>query len=118
MVCNIPGEVNLRYLALAQHTRGLRSDGRRVDKYMIDIVDSEANARNREAEGSQDNVQWILEGGVCTTITEVDSNTVDVVYDHWAGCLSEAHGRKLYVEWIRFPVGLEQAVSPAGLLEV
>ncbi|KAE9009189.1 hypothetical protein PR001_g14979 [Phytophthora rubi] len=97
MVCNIPGEVNLRYLALAQHTRGLRSDGRRMDKYMLDIVDTKANARNREAEGSQDNVQWILEGGVCTTITEADSNTVDVVYDHWAGCLSEVHGRKLSV---------------------
>ncbi|KAJ8533246.1 hypothetical protein ON010_g14008 [Phytophthora cinnamomi] len=117
MVCNIPGDVNLRYIALAQHTRAFRSDGKREDKYMITIVDSEANARNREAEGPQDNVRWILEGGVCTTITEVDRNTVDVAYDHWAGCLSEIHGCELYVDWIRFPVGLEQAVSPTGLLE-
>ncbi|KAG6612464.1 Phospholipase D [Phytophthora cinnamomi] len=56
MVCNIPGEVNLRYFALAQHTRALRPDGKRMDLYVMTIADSEANARNREAEGSQYNV--------------------------------------------------------------
>ncbi|KAG7382061.1 hypothetical protein PHYPSEUDO_005327 [Phytophthora pseudosyringae] len=51
MVGNIPGEVNQRYLVLARHTREKRSDGKRVDKYMLTIADSEANQRNREAEG-------------------------------------------------------------------
>ncbi|KAJ8578457.1 hypothetical protein ON010_g753 [Phytophthora cinnamomi] len=117
MVCNIPGEVNLRYFALAQHTRALRPDGKRVDLYVMTIADSEANARNREAEGSQYNVEWVLTGGTCISVAEVDRGTVDIVYDQWAGCLSEAHGRELYIDWIRFPVGLEQVVSTTKLLE-
>ncbi|KUF84201.1 hypothetical protein AM587_10000871 [Phytophthora nicotianae] len=116
MVCNIPGEVDLRYIALAQHTRDFRADGKRVDKYTITIADSEANSRNREAAGKQQDVQWVLEGGTCITITEVDRGIIDVVFDQWAGCLSEMHGRQLYIDWIRFPVGLEQYISPTRLL--
>ncbi|POM64526.1 Hypothetical protein PHPALM_19924 [Phytophthora palmivora] len=116
MVCNIPGEVNLRYISLAQHTRNLGADGKRVDKYMITIADSEANFRNREAEGAQSNVQWIFEGGICVTIIEVDRSSIDVVFDQWADCLSEMHGREQYIDWIKFPVGLEQIVSPTNCL--
>ncbi|EGZ18771.1 hypothetical protein PHYSODRAFT_315347 [Phytophthora sojae] len=116
MVCNLPGEVNLRYLVLAWHTRQRRSDGKRDDKYILTIGDSQANARNRDVEGPQKDVQWVLEGGICTTITEVDESTIDVVCEQWAGCLSEQHGRELYIDWIRFPVCLEQNVSPARLL--
>lgn len=111
-----PGEVNLRYLVLAWHTRQRRSDGKRDDKYILTIGDSQANARNRDVEGPQKDVQWVLEGGICTTITEVDESTIDVVCEQWAGCLSEQHGRELYIDWIRFPVCLEQNVSPARLL--
>ncbi|KAG3044447.1 hypothetical protein PC122_g24844, partial [Phytophthora cactorum] len=101
MVGNIPGEVHLRYLVLARHTREKRSDGKRVDKYILTIGDSEANLRNRQAEGEQENVRWVLEGGTYMTITEVDESTVDVVFDQWAECLSEVHGRELYIDWIR-----------------
>lgn len=94
---NIPGEVNLRYIALARHSREKIAEGKRVDKYIITIADSEANARNREAEGGREDVQWILEGGTYITITEVDHESIDVVFDQWAGCLSEMHGRELYI---------------------
>ncbi|EGZ18874.1 hypothetical protein PHYSODRAFT_315376 [Phytophthora sojae] len=116
IVCNIPGEVNLRYLALAQHSRERRSDGKRVDKYIMTIADSTANTRNRA--GARQDVQWILEGGATTVLTEVDESTVDVAYNQWGTCLSEAHGRELYIEWVRFVEKLEQIVSPARLLKL
>ncbi|OWY98727.1 hypothetical protein PHMEG_00030439 [Phytophthora megakarya] len=116
LTCNVPGEVNLRYIVLARHTRETRADGKRADKYIMTIADSEANLRIREAEGPQENVQWVREGGTYMTITEVDETTIDVVFDQWASCLSEVHGRELYIDWIRFPVGMEQVVSPARLL--
>ncbi|ETP11942.1 hypothetical protein F441_12601 [Phytophthora nicotianae CJ01A1] len=50
------------------------------------------------------------------TITEVNENTIDVVFDQWSECLNEMHGRELYIDWIRFPVRIEQYVSPARLL--
>ncbi|KAJ8578456.1 hypothetical protein ON010_g751 [Phytophthora cinnamomi] len=88
----------------------------REDKYILTIGDSQANARNRDVEGPRDDVQWVLEGGVCITITEMDESTIDVVFDQWAGCLSEKHGRRLYIDWIKFPVDLEQYIVPARLL--
>ncbi|KAH7485265.1 uncharacterized protein KRP23_4319 [Phytophthora ramorum] len=118
MVTNIPGEVNLRYIALARHTRGRSPEGRRVDKYVITIGDSAMNTLNREAEGAQEDVEWILEGGTYITITEVDDETIDVEFDQWAGCLSKMHGRELYIDWVRFPFGLEQCVSSVRLLKV
>ncbi|ETO75210.1 hypothetical protein F444_09172 [Phytophthora nicotianae P1976] len=116
MVGNIPGEVHLRYIVLARHTREQRPDGKRVDKYIMAIADSEVNFRNRQAEGEQENVKWVLEGGLYMTITEVNENTIDVVFDQWSECLNEMHGRELYIDWIRFPVRIEQYVSPARLL--
>ncbi|KAE9167003.1 hypothetical protein PF004_g28967 [Phytophthora fragariae] len=115
MVCNIPGQAtNLRYVALSLLSREVGSDGKRVDKYTMTVAYSDAS--NRASENPQERVQWIMEGGVYVTITEVDGSTIDVVYDQWAGCLSEMHGRELYIDWIRFPVRLEQSVSPARLL--
>ncbi|GMF65394.1 unnamed protein product [Phytophthora lilii] len=81
------------------------------------IADSAANARNREAEGPQSDVQWILEGGMYMTAVEVDDTAIDVVFDQWAECLSEKYGCELYIDWIRFPVATEQHVSPARLLK-
>ncbi|KAI9980695.1 hypothetical protein PInf_010014 [Phytophthora infestans] len=63
MVGNIPGDVHLRYLVAARHSRERRSDGKRVDKYIMTIADSAANLRNRQAEGEQKDVQWVLQGG-------------------------------------------------------
>eukprot|EP00644_Phytophthora_capsici_P009021 jgi/Phyca11/14184/fgenesh1_pg.PHYCAscaffold_6_\ len=108
---NIPGPVNLRYIALARSVRGTNAEGQRVDKYILTIGDSKSNANNRDVEDFQD-VQWVLEGGTYMTITEVDAETINIVFDNWAECLNEAHGRELYVDWVRFPFGLEQHVSP------
>jgi hypothetical protein len=116
LACNIPGDVNLRYIALAQYARGKSADGKRQDKYIATIADSEANARNRAAEGPMENVQWVLEGGTYMTVTEIDEATIDVVFDHWAGCLSEGHGRELYIDWIKCPMRLEQCMSSSARL--
>ncbi|GMF65388.1 unnamed protein product [Phytophthora lilii] len=116
MVVNIPGEVNLRYVVLAQHTRERRLDGKRVDKYIMTIADSPSNSRNRVAEGPRADVHWVLTGGMCMSAVEVDAFSIDVVVDQWAEGLSERHGRELYVDWIRFPVRMEQFVSPVRLL--
>ncbi|ETK86429.1 hypothetical protein L915_08936 [Phytophthora nicotianae] len=43
---NIPGEVSLPYLAIAQNSRGVSPDGKRANKYEITLADSEANALN------------------------------------------------------------------------
>ncbi|KAK1943021.1 hypothetical protein P3T76_005658 [Phytophthora citrophthora] len=112
---NIPGPVNLRYIALARNVRERNSEGKRVDKYILTIGDSKASANNRDVENSQD-VQWVLEGGMYMTITEVDAETINIVFDNWVECLNESHGRELYVDWVRFPFGLEQHVSPVRLL--
>ncbi|GMF65389.1 unnamed protein product [Phytophthora lilii] len=60
LACNIPGDVNLRYFALTQHTREKKPDGKRVDKYTMTIGDSESNSLEREAEGRQEDVKWVL----------------------------------------------------------
>ncbi|KAJ8520139.1 hypothetical protein ON010_g17992 [Phytophthora cinnamomi] len=93
LVCNIPGNVNFRYIALAQHTSERIPDGKCVGKFSIILADSKENARTREVEGPREDVRWVLEGGTHVTITEVGDNVVDVVYDHWAGCASEFYGR-------------------------
>ncbi|GMF39818.1 unnamed protein product [Phytophthora fragariaefolia] len=110
--------MNMRYLVLAQHIRQKQSDGKRADKYSLIIGDSETNACNREVQGPRHDVQWVLEGGICITISEVDESTIDVEFDQWAGCLSESHGRELYIDWIKFPVRLEQCISPTRLLRI
>ncbi|KAE8998302.1 hypothetical protein PR003_g19157 [Phytophthora rubi] len=117
MVCNIPGQVtNLCYLALALHSRETRADGTRVDKYTMTVAYSDAS--NQASENPQERVQWIMEGGVYVTITEVDGSTIDVVYDQWAGCLSEMHGRELHIDWIRFSVRLEQSFARSASLSL
>ncbi|OWY95781.1 hypothetical protein PHMEG_00034132, partial [Phytophthora megakarya] len=115
--CNIPSNVHLRYIGLARHTRNILEDGVRMDKYTHLIADSQANAYNRQAEGEQYEVQWVLDGGASMTLTEVDDSTIDVVYDQWGTCLNKEYGQQLYVDWIRFVVHLEQLVSPARLLQ-
>ncbi|KAF4032607.1 hypothetical protein GN244_ATG15539 [Phytophthora infestans] len=70
MVGNIPGDVHLRYLVAARHSRERRSDGKRVDKYIMTIAESAASLRNRQAEGEQKNMRWVLQGGTYVTITE------------------------------------------------
>ncbi|KAG7397079.1 hypothetical protein PHYBOEH_001293 [Phytophthora boehmeriae] len=114
LVCNIPGDVHLRYIAMARYSREEQADGKRVDTYAIVLVDADPNTGR--SEDSQTEVQWIKKGGTFCTFTEVDETSTDVVYHHWAGCLNESLGRELYIDWIRFAVLMEQYVSPARLL--
>ncbi|KAG1711477.1 hypothetical protein DVH05_008729 [Phytophthora capsici] len=86
-------------------------------KHSIVVVDTQENARNRVAEGPQDNVQWVLEGGEVCTITEVDDKTIQVEHDQWSECISEAYGTELYVDWIRFAVRLGGFISPVKFLQ-
>eukprot|EP00644_Phytophthora_capsici_P013546 jgi/Phyca11/115716/e_gw1.29.331.1 len=117
MICNIPGEVHLRCIALAHFSTQVLPNGRRSMKHSIVVVDSEENARNRVAEGPQDKVQWVLEGGEVCTITEVDDKTIQVEHDQWSECISEAYGTELYVDWIRFAVRLGEFISPVKFLQ-
>ncbi|GMF18627.1 unnamed protein product [Phytophthora lilii] len=116
MVFNIPGEINIRYMVFMRHTQEIRADGKRMNKYIMAIADSKANAQNRDAEGLQNDVHWVLEGCMCATVAEVGPNTVDVSYDQWAGCSSELNERELYNDWIQFSIAMEQYVTPARLL--
>ncbi|KAI9994357.1 hypothetical protein PInf_010963 [Phytophthora infestans] len=115
VVWNIPGDVHLRYIAAVQNRVSVLPDGRQMAKHCIMIVDSEANAR--EAAGSQSDVKWVFQGGENCIWTEVDESTVDVVYDQWSECLSEAHGWELYVDWIRFVLCMEEHIAPTRLLQ-
>ncbi|KAG7397080.1 hypothetical protein PHYBOEH_001294 [Phytophthora boehmeriae] len=96
--------------------RSVLPDGRRVDTYTLLVEDSEANKRHREAEGPQQNVQWITEGKTYMTLTEIDDTTIDVVYDQSAEWLYELRGQVPYIDWIRYAVQVEQLVVPTGLL--
>ncbi|GMF65391.1 unnamed protein product [Phytophthora lilii] len=113
---NAPGDVNLRYITLADRSSGKLLNGKRIDKYVIALADSELNARNREAEGPDEHVKWVVDGGVHITLAEVDDRTIEVVYDQWAGCHGEEQGRELYIDWLTFAIRLEQHVSPSRLL--
>ncbi|KAL3670321.1 hypothetical protein V7S43_004632 [Phytophthora oleae] len=76
-VCNIPGNINLRAVT---HSRDKQADEKRVDTCFVTITDFKKNALIREAEGQQQNIEWILEGACIATFTEVDDTTIDVVY--------------------------------------
>ncbi|ETP31965.1 hypothetical protein F442_19232 [Phytophthora nicotianae P10297] len=116
LVCNIPGDVHIRYIAVAQNALSVFPDGRRIVRHCAMLVDSAENARCREAEGPQEDVLWVFDGGEVCTIKEADDNSIDVVYDHWSECLSEENGRELYVDWIRYAVRLEEYVAPVRML--
>ncbi|KAG7375570.1 hypothetical protein PHYPSEUDO_000607 [Phytophthora pseudosyringae] len=65
VVHDIPGpEKNLRYLFQVRRAEWKLLDGRRKLTASLVIVDSDANRRSRDVEGSQDKVEWATEGGI------------------------------------------------------
>ncbi|KAG7379654.1 hypothetical protein PHYBOEH_011815 [Phytophthora boehmeriae] len=115
-VHNIPGEVNLRYLFQLRRAEWKLLNGRRKLTFSMNIVDSDANRRSREAEGPQDNVEWFTEGGLHVSLMEVDDNFIDVVSDHWVSCRSALHAEHMMVQWAQVAIWWEQKTVPSSLL--
>eukprot|EP00644_Phytophthora_capsici_P008985 jgi/Phyca11/101745/e_gw1.6.500.1 len=117
LVHNAKGtDLNIRYVCLVQRHRCTEQEGKRAITYTMRIADSEENKRNRKVEEDASDVQWITEGGSQLTIVEQDSDTVDVVYDHWGGCESALHAQYLFVQWANYALRWEQMVLRSRLL--
>ncbi|OWZ00397.1 hypothetical protein PHMEG_00028414, partial [Phytophthora megakarya] len=103
MVCSIPGDNHLRFFQLARRQVMLdEASGNRAVQFSVVAADSKANTRNRAAEESASNIEWIHEGGHSIKFTEVDQGTVDIEYNHWAICESELHAQHLYIRWAHY----------------
>ncbi|OWZ05415.1 hypothetical protein PHMEG_00022501 [Phytophthora megakarya] len=116
-VHDIPGpEKSLRYLFQVRRSQWKLLDGRRKLTANLAIIDSDANRRSREADTSQDKIEWAKEGGIQVSVTEVDENSIDVVCDHWASCESKLHAEYLMIQWTQFAVWWEQLTVPSNLV--
>ncbi|KAG6945933.1 hypothetical protein JG687_00017006, partial [Phytophthora cactorum] len=82
---------------LPRRVIGTEANGRRSTLYQMIVADTESNELNRVAEQPQPDVEWILEGGVCMKLTQVDETTIDVSFDYWAPCESERHAQHYFV---------------------
>ncbi|RLN91252.1 hypothetical protein BBJ28_00002684 [Nothophytophthora sp. Chile5] len=119
LVRNIPERslgLHVRYLNLVSRQRTQDRDGKRSISYAMVIANSTANTRSREAEPPRRDVHWVSEGGAFMTLSQVDDTTLEVLYDHYAGCLSEQHAQLCLVEWGHIAVRWEQLVTPSRLL--
>ncbi|ETP27909.1 hypothetical protein F442_22808 [Phytophthora nicotianae P10297] len=72
IVDNIPGPINLRYLCVARKTQWELKGGKRKMCLSMVTVDSEDNQRRRAASPSTNEVEWLTEGGMVLTLTELD----------------------------------------------
>ncbi|KAF1784491.1 hypothetical protein GQ600_9380 [Phytophthora cactorum] len=117
MVCNIPGPIQYRFFFVLRRLSRKQSHGKRVDYYMMIIADTEANALSRAAEGPQNAVHWVREGGTFLTFTEVDDSAVDVSYDHWTSCEDERHGQMLFIQWAQYVCRWSERIVPSNLLQ-
>ncbi|EGZ18860.1 hypothetical protein PHYSODRAFT_301341 [Phytophthora sojae] len=115
VVTNIPGPVHPRYLHLDQHQSYIDEEGRHVVRFGAIAAGSDANARYHEVVKSLNNVEWVREGGVCITLTEIDEATVDVSFNRWAKCESELHAGKLSIHWAQFACQWAQAITSSKL---
>lgn len=106
---------NVRYLNLVSRRRTQHDDGRRSITYAMVVVTSDANRRSQEAEPHRD-VYWVNEGGAYMTLSQIDDTTLEVVYDHCSGCMSEQHAQFCLIEWGHIVVRWEQLVTPSRLL--
>ncbi|OWY95786.1 hypothetical protein PHMEG_00034125 [Phytophthora megakarya] len=103
MVCNIPGKIHKRFFQLTKRQVTVDEvSGKRSIYFVATAADSKSNTQCRDAEELHREVQWILEGGHSIMFTEVNPKTVDIVYDHWAVCESELHGRHLFIRWAHY----------------
>ncbi|KAG1713252.1 hypothetical protein DVH05_000972 [Phytophthora capsici] len=110
---HIPGsEVNLRYIYFVRRVQWQLRDGRRKFELSMSIVDSHYR---RDGEGQHENIEWVEEGGVTISLTEMDG-TVDVVCDRWASCQSKLQADYNMVQWAQYASWWEQTVAPDSLL--
>ncbi|KAF4032609.1 hypothetical protein GN244_ATG15541 [Phytophthora infestans] len=110
--------VHVRYLNLVSRRRIQLPDGRRSVNYAMAVVTSDANKRSREAEPEAERrrVHWVNEGGAYMTLTQIDRDTLEVVYDHCSGCMNEQHAQYCVVDWGHIVIRWEQLVTPSRTL--
>ncbi|GMF40255.1 unnamed protein product [Phytophthora fragariaefolia] len=108
--------VMIRYLNLVNRRRVQYPDGRRSIIHAMVVVTSAANQRNQEAEPERRDVHWVNEGGAYMTLSQVDRDTLEVVYDHCSGCMSESHAHYCLVDWGHVVIRWEQLVTPSMVL--
>ncbi|KAH7485274.1 uncharacterized protein KRP23_4328 [Phytophthora ramorum] len=111
LVQDIPGPLRYRYIYLARRLPRKSRFGERSITYAMVLVDSKADARNHASYQRQRGIEWVKEGGSYVKFTEINSNTVDVRYDHWASCHDELHAQHLFVRWSQFIIGWSQTMS-------
>ncbi|OWY95784.1 hypothetical protein PHMEG_00034128 [Phytophthora megakarya] len=112
---SIPGSTNLHYMFLARTTQWRLKSGKRRMGFSMMATDSQKNNRMRNTMGQND-VEWLTEGWAYFMITEVDANTIDVVYDHCVDCDNQIHADKFFILLAQFIYRWEQEVLPSKLL--
>ncbi|KAG7382062.1 hypothetical protein PHYPSEUDO_005328 [Phytophthora pseudosyringae] len=123
IVRNIPERslgVNVRYLNLVSRRRSQQPNGRRSIKYALVVVTSDTNKRSHDAEPEPEperrHVHWVHEGGAYMTLSQIDNDTLEVVYDHCSGCMNEQHAQFCLVDWGHIVIRWEQLVTPSRTL--
>lgn len=107
--------INIRYLNLVTRCEEVNAAGQRVINQYLLIPDSTSNRLAREADPRAD-VKWVVEGGAYMSLVQVDDETVDVVYDHFAFCLNQQQADYLMIDWGNIVIRWEQMVHPARML--
>jgi hypothetical protein len=116
VLCNVPGPVSFRFVYLLRRFTRTLADGRRSTTYVMVVADTEANALSRAAEGPEQHVEWVQEGGTFLSVTEAGHKTVDMSYDHWTSCQNDQHAQELFLHWAQFVSRWSQIFTPANLL--
>ncbi|OWZ15623.1 hypothetical protein PHMEG_00010698 [Phytophthora megakarya] len=105
-------------LIFTSTTKSARNYSRVRRKYAgVLIADSEANRHIRSAEGEEDNVEWVTEGGMNTTLTEVNETSIDVEFDRWGTFHTNEHAEYTMSQWAQYATWWEQSVAPARLIQ-
>lgn len=117
MVCNIPGEIHLRYLQLVRRVSQRLQTGKRSVTYAMTIANSRANSRARAAEEPQLDVVWAHGGANVLIVTEVDGKTVDLTFEFKANARDELHARHLFIYWAQFVCRWSERIVPSRLIE-
>ncbi|KAG1713253.1 hypothetical protein DVH05_000973 [Phytophthora capsici] len=106
-------EKTLRYICFIRRARWKLQDGRRNFEFSMAIVNS---PDIRDAEGLQENVEWVEEGGMNISMTEVDGTFMDIVCDRWASCQGKLQVDYNMVQWAQYVSWWEQTLGLESLL--
>ncbi|KAH7485269.1 uncharacterized protein KRP23_4323 [Phytophthora ramorum] len=116
IVHDIPGPLRYRYICLVRRLPGTSRFGERTITYAMVLADSKGDARNHASYQRHHDIEWVKEGGGYVRFTEINANTIDVRYDHWASCQDELHAQHLFVRWAQFNIGWSQTMSTNRLI--